>query len=161
MKRLLVRGILAAAIISIVLFGVIQLVPYGRDHENPPVRLEPEWDSSQTRDLAVRACYACHSNETRWPWYSNIAPVSWFIQRDVNRARRGLNFSEWDRPQKEGQDAAEIVRREVMPPKFKWKRPSFDGTYTWVNRTAKLSDAERAMLAKGLAATLGDRHVKR
>ncbi len=77
-------------------FGLLQLVPYGRNHTNPPVAAEPAWASAQTRALAVRACFDCHSNETTWPWYSNVAPVSWLIQRDVDEGRRRLNFSEWN-----------------------------------------------------------------
>ena len=78
---------------------VVQVIPYGRDHTNPPVAAEPLWDSPQTRDLAVRACFDCHSNETEWPWYSNVAPISWLVQRDVEEGREELNFSEWDREQ--------------------------------------------------------------
>ena len=64
------------AILAVVALALlIQLVPYGRAHTNPPVVAEPNWDSPQTRELAVRACFDCHSNETTWPWYSNIAPI--------------------------------------------------------------------------------------
>ena len=62
---------------------IIQFVPYGRDHTNPPVIAEPAWDSPQTRALFFRACADCHSNETKWPWYSTIAPASWLITRDT------------------------------------------------------------------------------
>jgi hypothetical protein len=72
MKKFLKR----AALVVAVLFVLIQLVPYGRSHANPPVKKEPAWDSSQTRALAVRACFDCHSNESNWPWYSHIAPFS-------------------------------------------------------------------------------------
>ncbi len=77
------------------LFLLIQAVPYGRNHANSPNRTEPTWDSPTTRQLAVRACYDCHSNETIWPWYSNVAPVSWLVQRDVEEGRDEVNFSEW------------------------------------------------------------------
>jgi hypothetical protein len=60
-------------------FLVIQLIPYGHDHTNPPVVKEAPWDSPRTRELAVGACFDCHSNETVWPWYSNIAPGSWLL----------------------------------------------------------------------------------
>jgi hypothetical protein len=79
----------------------IQLVPYGRDHGNPPVTGEPTWDASETRALVKQACFDCHSNETEWPAYASIAPVSWLVQRDVNEGRAVLNFSEWPRPQQE------------------------------------------------------------
>ncbi len=71
----------------------IQLVPFGRDHANPPVVTETQWDSQQTRDLFYRACADCHSNETRWPWYSNVAPVSWLVMRDVQEGREHFNIS--------------------------------------------------------------------
>lgn len=76
-------------------FVLMQLVSYGRNHTNPPVVSEPTWDSPETRALAVRACYDCHSNETVWPWYTNVAPVSWLIQREVAEGREELNFSTW------------------------------------------------------------------
>ncbi|HLI28326.1 MAG TPA: heme-binding domain-containing protein [Chloroflexota bacterium] len=128
----------------VVLFIGIQFVPYGHDHRNPEVRAEPAWDSTQTRELVVRACYACHSNQTVWPWYSNVAPVSWFIQRDVDRGRRDLNFSEWDRPQREARNAVRQVQTGQMPPLY----------YTWMHPEARLSPAERDELIRGLQATL-------
>jgi hypothetical protein len=76
--------LLIAVVILIVAFLLIQLVPYGRNHTNPPVIAEPAWDSPQTRELAQRACFDCHSNETQWPWYSSIAPVSWMVQRHTD-----------------------------------------------------------------------------
>ncbi len=63
-------------VIGVLGLVVIQLVPYGRSDKNPPVISEPEWDIAATRDLVVRACFDCHSNETYWPWYSKIAPIS-------------------------------------------------------------------------------------
>ena len=56
-----------------------QLVPYGRDHSNPPVRQEPAWNSLEFRTLAQRACFDCHSNETKWPWYASVRqPRGWY-----------------------------------------------------------------------------------
>jgi mono/diheme cytochrome c family protein len=123
-------------------FLVIQLVPYGRNHDNPPVVAEPTWDSAQTRELAVRACFDCHSNETVWPWYSNVAPISWLVQRDVDEGREDLNYSEWNRPQEAG-ESAETVREGSMPPR----------SYLLTHPEARLTDAELATLAAGLAAT--------
>jgi hypothetical protein len=57
-------------------FLAIQLVPYGRDHTNPPGTGEPSWDTPATRALAKQACFDCHSNETEWPAYASVAPVS-------------------------------------------------------------------------------------
>jgi hypothetical protein len=108
------------------------------------VRQEPGWDSSQTRALASRACFDCHSNETKWPWYSHVAPVSWLVQRDVELGRGTLNFSEWDRPQ-EGAEAVEAVQEGEMPPRI----------YLVAHPEARLPPAEYRQLVAGLAATFG------
>ncbi len=97
---------------------LIQLVPFGHTHTNPPVTGEPAWDSAQTRALIHKACFDCHSNESVWPWYSNVAPVSWLVQRDVNGGRSHLNFSEWNLPQKHAKDVAQQVKQGDMPPWF-------------------------------------------
>ncbi len=123
--------------------AVIQLVPYGRAHDNPPVIAEPAWDSPATRELAVRACYDCHSNETVWPWYTNIAPISWLTTRDVDEGRRKLNFSEWGGGQKED-ETVEVVLEGEMPPVY----------YGWIHSSARLSDSENAQLVEGLQATV-------
>ena len=123
----------------------IQLVPYGRDHTNPPVTGEPTWDAQETRALAKQACFDCHSNETEWPAYASIAPVSWLVQRDVKEGRAVLNFSEWSRPQEEAKDASEEVLEGDMPP----------AAYTLVHSHARLNAADRDRLAQGLARTVG------
>ena len=73
-------------------FGLaIQLVPYGRDHTNPPVLAEPAWDAPRTRELFFQACKDCHSNETVWPGYASLAPMSWLVQHDVEEGREHFN----------------------------------------------------------------------
>lgn len=135
----------------IIVFGLIQLIPYGHDHTNPPDRVEPTWDSIQTRALTQRACFDCHSNDTVWPWYSNVAPLSWLIQRDVDRGRNRLNFSEWDRPPREVQEISEPVRRGQMP---QWY-------YVVLHPDANLSPAERQALIQGLDNSLSKRNALR
>lgn len=149
MKRSQLLLGLGAFGILVVGFLAIQLVPYGHDHSNPPVQSEPAWNSLQTRALAVRACYDCHSNETTWPWYSNIAPVSWLVQRDVNKGRHGLNFSEWVRRQRGSREAVEIVQEGEMPPWF----------YSIMHPNAQLTSEERALLAQGMQTTFGGREL--
>ena len=131
-------GLLAALI-------AIQVVPYGRDQGNPPTISEPAWDSPTTRELARQACFDCHSNETRWPAYARIAPLSWLIQHDVNEGRAVLNFSEWQRPQEEAAEAAEQVLERAMPP----------GIYLLAHTDARFSDAYLHRLARGLENSLG------
>jgi mono/diheme cytochrome c family protein len=124
-----------------VLVVVIQLVPYGRTHTNPPIVQEPAWDSPATRALAKRACFDCHSNETQWPGYARVAPASWLVQNDVDNGRRHMNFSEWNRPQEHADDAAEQIREKDMPLPH----------YIWLHPAAKLTDAEREQLAASLS----------
>ena len=129
----------------VVLLLAIQLVPYGRDHRNPPVRSEPAWDSPITRDLARQACFDCHSNETEWPLYATIAPISWLVQHDVDEGRTVLNFSEWPSSSKEPGEAAQEVREGEMPP----------APYQLMHADARLTAGDREQLAVGLDRTLG------
>lgn len=124
---------------------LIQLLPYGRSHENPPVAAEPKWNSAETRALFKRACFDCHSNETVWPWYTNIAPMSWLVQNDVEGGREHLNFSEWDRPQRHAKDVAEEVRLGDMPLAL----------YLPLHSEARLTDAEIRALIDGAEKSLG------
>jgi hypothetical protein len=128
-------------------FGIMQLVPYGRTHSNPAVIQEPRWDSPRTRELAVRACYDCHSNETRWPWYADVAPMSWVVQRDVDTARSVVNFSSWDRTYDLAPYSGESVLTGNMPP----------AKYRMAHPEAHLSRAETLELARGLDETLTSR----
>jgi hypothetical protein len=128
---------------GVLLLALAQAVPYGRAHRNPPVVAEPAWDSPQTRSLARRACFDCHSNLTSWPWDSRIAPSSWLIQHDVDSGRSILNFSEWNRLQPEALDAVEAARSGSMPPWY----------YKLMHSKARLTQRERDRLADGLART--------
>ena len=143
------RTILKWSAISLVgIFLLIQFIPYGHAHDNPPVLAEPAWDSPATRELAQRACFDCHSNETNWPWYTSIAPVSWLATHDVEEGRQTLNFSEWGTSGgEEADEASEVVREGEMPPVY----------YGWLHSSARLSDAELAQLAAGLDASLSAR----
>src|SRR5687767_3388469 len=134
-------------LVFLLAFVAIQLVPYGGDRVNPPVAAEPSWDSLETRALAKQACFDCHSNETEWPGYSTVAPVSWLIQHDVAEGRAVLNFSEWQRPQKEAHEAAEKVLEGEMPLPI----------YQLMHAHARLTAADRDRLARGLERTLGER----
>ena len=140
MSKWLVR----AGVGAVALFFAMQLVPYGRNHTNPPVSAEPSWNSAQTRELAKNACFDCHSNLTAWPWYTNVAPVSWLTYRDVVGGRAALNFSEWNRPQDGAGDIAEAISSGSMPPVY----------YKPLHPRSQLSAKERAQLIAGLAATL-------
>jgi len=141
----MVKKILVGIVAVIVVFVIaLQIVPYGRAHTNPPVQAEPKWDSPQTRELAKRACFDCHSNETVWPWYSNVAPMSWLIQHDVDEGRSRLNLSAWNLRQREARNAARQVQRGEMPP----------ASYLMLHPPARLSSEETLALIQGFNASL-------
>ncbi len=139
-RRIAVRTGLGA----LALFVLIQLVPFGRAHDNPAVTGQPTWDSPRTQVLFSRACGDCHSNETTWPWYSNVAPVSWLVTNDVDGGRGNLNVSQWNLPQEAAGDVVEAIRAGEMPPVY----------YTWMHSSAKLSSAEEQQLIAGWQATM-------
>lgn len=145
------RGVLRAGLVLLGFFLVIQLVPYGWRRTNPPVVAGPEWSSPRGRELFYRACADCHSNETRWPWYSRVAPVSWLVIKDVEEARRHFNVSEWQREQKDARKAAEEVREGEMPLPI----------YLPTHPEARLTPAEKAELIAALEATFGTRDKPR
>jgi len=122
---------------------LIQLVPYGRQHANPPVIQEPQWDSPKTRELVQKACFDCHSNETVWLWYSNVAPVSWLVQRDVDEGREKLNFSDWGRA-REKDEIIEVIQEGEMPMPI----------YLIMHPEARLTSTEKEALISGLQATI-------
>ncbi len=133
--------------IIILLVIIIQFIPYGKNHTNPSVVAEPAWDSPQTRALFFRACSDCHSNETTWPWYSNVAPGSWLIQHDVNEGREHFNISKWGvQNRNEGDEAAEEVKEGEMPPWF----------YVIAHSHARLSKNEKDQFITGLLKTFND-----
>jgi hypothetical protein len=145
MKLSPVRWLLVLVAAVVVLFGVIQLVPYGRDHTNPPATLKPAWNSPRTEELARTACYDCHSNETTWPWYSNIAPMSWLVMHDVEEARAVFNFNTMT--PSEGSfmvnEMVEKIQENEMPP----------SQYLIIHTNARFSASEKQELIDGLQAT--------
>jgi hypothetical protein len=137
----MIKKIIGIAILAITaLFILIQLVPYGHNHTNPPVTNAAQWSSPEAQAVAERACYDCHSNQTTWPWYSNIAPMSWLVQHDVEDGRRHLNFSQWGQGRQRTRDIPEVLRRGNMPP----------AVYLILHPDANLSDSEKQLLLQGL-----------
>jgi mono/diheme cytochrome c family protein len=128
-------------VVLVVLLIAAQVVPVNR--ENPPA--DPARDFYTTekvpqnlRAIFDRSCANCHSNQTRWPWYSHVAPVSWLVANDVHEARHHVNFSEWGNydAKKRDHDIEEICNEILegdMP----------DTKYTLIHRNARLSQEER------------------
>jgi len=134
-------AIVGVVVVGLLGFGAIQLVPVKRT--NPPVIKEPNWDSPETRALAARACFDCHSNETKWPWYAYVAPVSWLVSKDTIKGRDELNFSEWT-PQRRPDRITGEIRSGKMP----------ERKYLIMHPEAKLTDAEKQALIDGLTRTI-------
>jgi hypothetical protein len=128
--------------------AVIALQFTNAPHLNPPVVpghdiLASNAPPQTVTALLKNACYDCHSFESKWPWYSYVAPVSWFVTRDVDAARSNLNFSDWPhddagRARKRWRHIAEAVENGEMPLR----------SYAWIHREARLDEAQRAELVK-------------
>ena len=123
-----------AAVLIIAFIG-IQFIHI--DRTNPRITGEIE-APAQVKEIFRRSCYDCHSNETFWPWYSYIAPVSWLLESDVNEGREELNFSEWNnyddkRKRKKVKEIWEEVKEGEMP---EWY-------YIIMHRDAALSETDK------------------
>jgi len=141
------RWLVAVALSGVATFALIQLVPYGRAHSNPPVTGEPEWADARTRELMVNACFSCHSNEVDYPPYASVAPFSWGVQRHVEEGREAVNYSEFVTDPGEADESIEVIEDGEMPPAY--------FTRFGLHPEANLSDAEVAELIDGLRRTPG------
>ncbi len=132
-------------------FGLLALIALqfaNPPHENPPVAPGHDVMAGDPPPPAIAAllknsCYDCHSFETKWPWYSYIAPLSWSVMRDVNAARARMNFSDWPhgdvpRARKRWRHIAEEVQSGEMPL----------SSYTWLHRQARLNAQQREELVQ-------------
>jgi Haem-binding domain len=92
--------------------------------------------------ILARACRNCHSNDTRWPWYAYVAPVSWTVIDHVNEGRGQFNLSDWPPSPEEGADLLDEVCSQVKEGRMPLRE------YTWIHREARLSAADRAELCR-------------
>jgi len=132
--------VVVAVILLACLLGGMQLVRPSIIGVNPAVVAQPTWPDAQTEALARRACYDCHSNETAWPWFTRVAPISWLVANDVAEGRARLNFSEWGTRPMEIRELAEAALEGEMPP----------ASYLLMHPSARLTASERQALAAGL-----------
>lgn len=132
----------------LMIFLILQFMPLPK--ENPPVTSPVTWDSPQTEQLARAACFDCHSNETHWYWYADVAPSRVLIRNDVKEGRDVLNFSQWNRalaPEAAAAIADEIeeaIQEGEMPPWY----------YRLIHAEAQLTDAQKLQLIFGLRQSL-------
>jgi len=133
-------------------FIAIQFVPVNR--ANPPVKGDFR-ASAEVVSVLRRACYDCHSNETVWPWYSRVAPVSWVIARDVHQGRAALNFSTWNQLSAEKQAEA---MKESWEEVAEGKMPTW--YYVALHPEARLSPADKSVLRAWSGSTAGGEDSK-
>ena len=141
------RVALIAGGVLVALFIVLQGVALALPRTNPPVVAEPNWDSPQTRELFMRACGDCHSNQTNWRWYTYVAPAAFLAYRDVTEGRQKCNVSEWGvGGERKCDESVEQIQEGKMPPWF----------YLPLHPEANLSAQEKQQLIQGLIATFGE-----
>lgn len=121
MKRILKRRVLIP--VFIIVFGLIQFKTIDKVNMVVPAEfgiLTIETPPKEVGELISAACFDCHSNTTKYPWYSNIAPVSWWMKKHVEKGREKLNFSKWSDYSEEKRDSlrlksAELIEKKWMP----------------------------------------------
>mgnify|MGYP000134848821 FL=1 len=135
------RNLLIAflAVFALIQFKVI---------DKSPIEINPESDflmieqaPKEVAELIQTSCYDCHSNLTTYPWYSNIAPVSWWLKGHIDNGRDKLNFSEWDSYSLEESDTLKVMSANMIEKKW---MPIL--TYKIIHKESRLSDEQRALL---------------
>ena len=116
--------------------------------DKSPIEINPESDflmieqaPKEVVELIKTSCYDCHSNLTTYPWYSNIAPVSWWLKGHIDNGRDKLNFSEWDSYSLEESDTLKVKSANMIEKKW---MPIL--TYKIIHKESRLSDEQRALL---------------
>ena len=116
--------------------------------DKSPIEINPESDflmieqaPKEVVELLKTSCYDCHSNQTHYPWYSNIAPVSWWLKGHIDKGRGKLNFSEWDSYSIEESDTLKVKSADMIEKKW---MPIL--TYKIIHKESRLSDEQRALL---------------
>jgi uncharacterized membrane protein len=140
------RWVKRIGLATLFLLLTIQFIPV--DRNNPGVKTAWAIYAAQpfpadVKAVFERSCKNCHSNETSWPWYSYVAPVSWVVAHDVHRGRKTMNFSEWggysaQRKEDKLEEICEQVTNGEMP----------DRKYAIFHRSARITAEERAAICQ-------------
>jgi len=133
--------LIAAGAVAVVTAGGSLIHPFGAASRTNQAILNEAQIDPETLGMIQRACQNCHSQNTEWPWYSHIAPVSWLLARDVQQARLHMNLSQWqyystDERLRLLSTIGSAVRNREMPPR----------RYLLVHPEGRLSDAERQQI---------------
>ncbi|HUF04057.1 MAG TPA: heme-binding domain-containing protein [Aridibacter sp.] len=147
----------ALKVISVLIILAVAGIQFVRpERTNPPVNRAETLEANasvpgEVTSILERSCKDCHSNATEWPWYSNVAPLSWSVAEHVSHGREELNFSEWgtyndERRQRKLEEICEEVTERQMP------HPQ----YLWLHWDAALSDKEIGIICRWTEASGND-----
>ncbi len=139
----IVGGTVLAAFIALQFFPIWEFIP-SMDPRNPPVKYEVQWASAEADEIMHTVCYTCHSNETEYPIYTRIAPVSWIASEHVTEGREHLNFSEQPLQDIHLGKLISYIQSDRMPPE----------AYRLVHPEANLTEQQKADLIAGIRATM-------
>lgn len=140
---------------GLALLGALVIIQFfGIDKTNPPVNPEEEFMAlvsppADVAQLLKDACYDCHSHETKYPWYSNIEPVSWWLKNHIDHGREHFNLSTWgaydaEKKAHKAEEAVEMIEKGEMPLK----------SYLPMHPEARLTDAQRESLSAWFTALM-------
>lgn len=143
-KRLTKRNVLLGILVLLVLIQVFRI-----DKSTKPVNPETDFiaitgpNDSEVASLLKMSCYDCHSSQPAFPWYTHIAPVSWWIKHHIDEGQHELNFSDWGtysnkKKNHKLEECIEMLEEDEMPL----------ASYTWMHKEAKLTDAQRLQLVE-------------
>lgn len=132
----------ARVIFVVIIAALVGMQFIDVDRSNPPVTKELQ-ASTEVKLILKDACYDCHSNETKWPWYSKVAPISFFVSNHVVEGREHLNFSTWGDMYTPKQNE---YKREIWEEIEKGGMPL--SNYTWLHPKAKLTIEQRQVIKK-------------
>ncbi len=138
------KGIKILLLVLAAIFLIIQFIPYGKPSNQPLPDMNLFEVAEVPEDVIIllkTACYDCHSQNVKFPWYSNVAPVSWLVSRDIKEGREHLDFSYWGEFTKKEKlkvldEISEEVGAENMPMPI----------YTLMHGEARLSEADRKVI---------------
>lgn len=126
-------------LIFLIIFIVMQFIQ--TDKTNPKVDKNIEIKTNaEVMKIFKTACYDCHSNETVYPWYSNIAPFSWVVSNHINEGRKALNFSTWEnyRDEEKKEHLKDIYRTVYASMPLQ--------SYLWIHDDAILTKEQRTLI---------------
>ena len=132
-------------VVSIIVLILIQFIPFEKNQdsnkEDDFMQYYALEEKNEIHSLLSAACYNCHSNYTTYPWYGNVAPVSWYLTNHIRGGKKKLNFSEWENLDDDSRKHAiteciDMLEKKWMPIK----------SYTILHKEANLTDAQRQIL---------------